>query len=591
MNLFDQHIKDKMQNLEVKPSPQVKAAIKSQYPKQSFTQIVKSNIAYIAATVVIVGLTALFVSQNSNTEPSYQPDNYPFDAYTNESLSDTPDKMRDANPKISNFNDEKVEIVNGEFTTVTTYNDGFGVKIMSDDAVIECDRMDLLKISKDGTHLDIQAKEKGEYFLLVCSKDGNRIDTLLVNFLEKPDLLSYDDTLVCGLSIEFNEIDYPGTWILPDDMNMKHVGDRIIISASDYDIYEVKYQLQDEVGELTDKLNVQFIPEPELIYSLTSMPNCYGDPATLLLDEKQAGKVSLRLSQGEVIRKNNGEVRLDFDYTGESAAELVLSYQDANCKLSDTLVIPLPQKPDYELLVTNADCYQDASVEIKVVSTENYKAFIDDTEYPLNEIKAIAPGSYRLHLLDHNACVYSDEFLVGNESSIKADFDLEFAMDGMSVKLENTSNVNSEGGETTYEWYLNNEFVSSSKSPSIDLFEISNTIRLQVQSGNCMDEKIVSDIRPDKELIRCGNFFTPNGDGHFDEFKVILDPSLKEFEGKILSRTGQLIYEWNDPDNAWDGRYNGSQDAAETVYFYIIQAVDSTGKIIEKRGTIQLIRD
>ncbi len=591
MNLFDQHIKDRMQNLEVKPSPQVTAAIKSQYPKQSFIQIARSNFAYITAAIVIVGLTALFVTQNSNSKPSYQPEIYQFDAYNNESLSDYPDKMGNTNSSISSVNEKVVEIVNGEFTTITTYKDGFGVKLMSADAVIECDRMDLLKISKDGTNLDIQAKEKGEYFLLVCSKDGNRIDTLLVNFLEKPDLLSYDDTLVCGLSLELSRLDFPGTWILPNDMNLKQAGDRIIISAADYDIYEVKYQVQDEIGELTDKLSVQFIPEPELVYSLTRLPNCYGDPAILMLDEKQASQVSLRLTQGEVIRKDNGEVRLEFDYTGESTAQLVLSYQDANCKLLDTLVIPLPQKPKYELLVTNADCYQDASIELKVESKDGFKAFIDDTEYPLNEIKAIDPGSYRLHLLDHNACIYSDEFVVGNESSIKADFNVEFAMDGMSVRLENTSSIKSQNGEITYEWYLNDEFVSSSKSPSIDLFEISNTIRLKVQSGNCMDEKIISDIRPDKELIRCGNFFTPNGDGHFDEFKVILDPSLKEFEGKILSRTGQLIYEWNDPDNAWDGRYNGSQDAAETVYFYIIQAVDSTGKIIEKRGTVQLIRD
>lgn len=592
MNLFDQHIKDRMQNLEVKPSSQVTAAIKSQYPKQSFFQIVRSNFVYIAAAVVIVGLTALFVSQNSKSTPTYQPDDYEFSVYDNaETPLNTTNNTDDVKSLVSGFEAENTAIINGEFTTITTYNDGFGVKLVSEDAVIECEKMDLLKLSKEGKRLDIQAKEKGEYFLLVCSNDGNRIDTLVLNFLEKPDLLTFDDTLVCGLSLEFNESEYPGKWILPDNLKIDYLGERIVISAMEYDVYELKYQFNDEVGEFVDNLSVEFIPEPELNYSLNRIPNCYGEPAVLMLDPKQAKYVSLKLNQGEVIRKDDGEVRLEFDYNATSTAELVLYYEDDNCKLSDTLLISLPQKPDFELLVTNADCYQSASVELKVETQENFKAFIDDSEYPLNKITAIDPGSYRLHLLDQNACVYSEEFVVSNASSVQADFDVQYSMDGMSVQLENKSNIASQEGEVIYEWYLNDLFVSSSKEPSIDLHEISNTIRLHVQSGNCVDEKTITDIRPDKELIRCGNFFTPNGDGHFDEFKVILDPSLKQFKGKILNRAGQLIYEWNDPDDAWDGKYAGNQDAAETVYFYIIQAVDSTGQLIEKRGTIQLIRD
>lgn len=58
----------------------------------------------------------------------------------------------------------------------------------------------------------------------------------------------------------------------------------------------------------------------------------------------------------------------------------------------------------------------------------------------------------------------------------------------------------------------------------------------------------------------------------------------------IFNRIGQVVFESNDPNFRWDGQLH-RKDLSDGVYVYLItgQAI-SSGRIIQKSGSVTLIR-
>lgn len=86
------------------------------------------------------------------------------------------------------------------------------------------------------------------------------------------------------------------------------------------------------------------------------------------------------------------------------------------------------------------------------------------------------------------------------------------------------------------------------------------------------------------------NSFTPNGDGLNDVF--IPKWSFVSYEGytmRIFSRRGTMLFETNDPFEAWDGTYGGDLMQNDT-YIYDIFWQSAKGDKYTRRGTVTLIR-
>ena len=73
------------------------------------------------------------------------------------------------------------------------------------------------------------------------------------------------------------------------------------------------------------------------------------------------------------------------------------------------------------------------------------------------------------------------------------------------------------------------------------------------------------------------NVFTPNNDNINDIYKAI-NPNnyVKTVNMKIFNRWGMLVYETNDPDINWDGRYyKNNQTVSTGVYFYTCEVFEN----------------
>ncbi len=83
--------------------------------------------------------------------------------------------------------------------------------------------------------------------------------------------------------------------------------------------------------------------------------------------------------------------------------------------------------------------------------------------------------------------------------------------------------------------------------------------------------------------------FTPNGDGVNDVIRPIT-PGIKKFKWfRIYNRWGNLVFESADAQKAWDGKFRGQDQPAET-YIWVVEGADSRGMQIKKSGMLNLVR-
>ncbi|AEV97046.1 hypothetical protein A4D02_18240 [Niastella koreensis] len=97
-----------------------------------------------------------------------------------------------------------------------------------------------------------------------------------------------------------------------------------------------------------------------------------------------------------------------------------------------------------------------------------------------------------------------------------------------------------------------------------------------------------------KPSIACTGYnvpdaFTPNGDGHNDIFRVATADVPQSFHMIIFNRYGGKVFETSDVQAGWNG-YMGSSPAMSGAYVYTIAIKTSTGTVIEKKGTVLVIR-
>jgi hypothetical protein len=115
-------------------------------------------------------------------------------------------------------------------------------------------------------------------------------------------------------------------------------------------------------------------------------------------------------------------------------------------------------------------------------------------------------------------------------------------------------------------------------SASSDYYAISNTL--------C--------IIPESDIF-IPQAFTPETSNNNQEFKVFFSYPPQEFSLYIYDRIGANVFQTNFVDSdgvsaSWDGRLKNGKPANEGVYVYYIKYRTAKGRLVEKRGTIILIR-
>lgn len=86
------------------------------------------------------------------------------------------------------------------------------------------------------------------------------------------------------------------------------------------------------------------------------------------------------------------------------------------------------------------------------------------------------------------------------------------------------------------------------------------------------------------------NAFTPNGDGLNDEFGIMNIAFEKLHNFQIFDRYGKEVFQTQDWNKKWNGKYNDADDAPNGVYFYHIQIGQYNSEMKTYKGDVSLIR-
>ncbi|BAV04196.1 cell surface protein [Filimonas lacunae] len=158
---------------------------------------------------------------------------------------------------------------------------------------------------------------------------------------------------------------------------------------------------------------------------------------------------------------------------------------------------------------------------------------------------------------------------------------------GQPVQLHATGGVN-------YVWSPSTALNSTNSADPVFIYytggdTITYTVRVYTAEGCYADDQVTVRVFTTQPEIFVPSGFTPNADGLNDIIKPILAgmKQLKFF--RIYNRWGRQMFYTTEEGKGWDGRYDGEPQASGT-YVYTAQAVDYTGRTVERKGTIVLIR-
>ncbi len=91
----------------------------------------------------------------------------------------------------------------------------------------------------------------------------------------------------------------------------------------------------------------------------------------------------------------------------------------------------------------------------------------------------------------------------------------------------------------------------------------------------------------DKDLF-VPNVFSPNGDRK-NELLLVYGNYISTLEMRIFNQWGQQMITITDKNQGWDGKFRGTPQPVG-VYVYVLKAVMSDGRIVNKKGSITLVR-
>lgn len=142
---------------------------------------------------------------------------------------------------------------------------------------------------------------------------------------------------------------------------------------------------------------------------------------------------------------------------------------------------------------------------------------------------------------------------------------------------------------TDFLWTFGDGFSSNDENVNYR-FRDTGTFEVQLVASNkfgCVDTSSVSIRINDVFYFYVPNAFSPNSDGINDVFHLQYR-GINEFNLVIFNRWGEVLWQTNNPEENWDGKYQG-EIVEQGVYFYSISGSNSFGAAFGDKGTLTIL--
>lgn len=173
--------------------------------------------------------------------------------------------------------------------------------------------------------------------------------------------------------------------------------------------------------------------------------------------------------------------------------------------------------------------------------------------------------------------------IIASVTSGKAPLDVEFYVEGDNI--------------VSYAWDFDDGSELSNGSSPIHTFNSAGIykVTLTVIDKHANFKTVVQSILVKKALTSSigaiQQVFTPNNDGINDVFIIKSAENIEFFNAIIKTMSGNVVYEWNNIEEGWDGRDQSGRMMDSGAYLLIINAKGFDGEDIQKAKVITLKKE
>lgn len=257
------------------------------------------------------------------------------------------------------------------------------------------------------------------------------------------------------------------------------------------------------------------------------------------------------------------------------------------CVFDTTFVVPNAPRLEYEVEMNDVLCGDDCDGWIRLQYHYPNSNHVYDTI-----LQNLCEGEYTIHFSDTLGCPYATSATIIRDTALRhlriwADDSAFFLTQSVKLHVTDVPGARYRWNNTCDEELPSNSTVVVTPTDTISVYDCLVTDTLGCTwHGSIMLR--CSEVVCDRPNIFIPNAFSPNGDGVNDKLccrgRFIIDFNLA-----IYSRWGEKVFETNDINDCWDGRYNG-QWCVPGVYTYYCRVKCEAGFQNTIKGDITLIR-
>ena len=432
-------------------------------------------------------------------------------------------------------------------STVTTYKQitvyplpdielGNDTTLCGNSLTLEVNEGYALYLWQDGsTNNTFQVTESGTYWVTVTSQEGcENSDTINVSFLETPVVDLGPDQGFCEGDTLMLEVDEGYASYLWQDSSTNNT-----------------YQVTEEGTYWVTVTSQDGCENSDTVYIYNDIPVVDLGPDQELCD---LDTLTLRINEGYASYLWQDSSTNNTYQVTESGTYWVRVTSQAGCENSDTVHIDFLESPVVDLGPDMGFCEGDT---LTLAVDEGYVSYIWQDGTTNNVYQITKGGTYWVSVTNQDGCEGSDTVNIMNNTPYVFLGNDTTLLYGDSLIL----NAGSEGQEYTWQDGSSDQWFTVKED---------GTYWVYVTNGECSASDTINVEFYGDCVVLIPNVFTPNVDGYNDEFFASYDEQVGPFKMSVFNRWGQTIFEANDINRHWDGKYKGTL-VPEGVYYWVVE--------------------
>jgi gliding motility-associated-like protein len=142
-------------------------------------------------------------------------------------------------------------------------------------------------------------------------------------------------------------------------------------------------------------------------------------------------------------------------------------------------------------------------------------------------------------------------------------------------------------GGAIYVWSTGEDDPSITVSPQSTIIY---TVAVENAAGCADSGSVTVFVLNENVEMLLPNAFTPNADNLNDVFKIVNEADFENISIRIYNRWGEMVFSSIESNLAWDGTYNGKDQAEDNYTYYLEATAKTTKKQMKVSGSVTLFR-